>query len=263
MGLWTITHFWAIVPAFLIFAGISALLSRVLKDKSDAAKYIPLKVIALLIVGLEIAKQAVSISRGYDLYHLPFHYCSLFLYLLPLHAFSRGKVKKFVDPVTFTTCSSLMLFLTIMPTVVYSDVSILNAFNNFFDGHSLAFHHLVCLYFFIAFAQGLFELELKRDFGLVAIFLSAYVIVATVLSYALEVNFHNLRQCNLGAGEQIRVALNDALGVFGQVIYVFGLFVLTTLFAYLAYFLMQLIDKHIIHRRNGDNAKNADDLRLG
>ena len=255
MGLWTMTHFWAIVPAFLVFAGVGALLAKLLKNKSESAKYIPLKVIALIIIGLEIAKQAVSISRGYDLYHLPFHYCSLFLYLLPLHAFSKGKVKKFIDSVAFATCSSLMLFLTIMPTVVYSDAAILNVFNNFFDGHSIAFHHLVCLYFFIAFAQGLFELELKRDFKLVAVFLSAYVIIATVLSYALEVNFHNLRHCNLGAGEEIRVALNGALGTFGQVIYVFGLFVLTTLFAYLAYFLMQLIDRHIIHRKTSKDVE--------
>ena len=248
MGLWTMTHFWAIVPVFIGFAGIAYLLARFLKDKGKNVKYIPLKVIALIIIGLEIAKQTVSICRGYDLYHLPFHYCSLFLYLLPVHAFSKGKVKRFFDAITFGCCASLVLFLMIMPTVVYSDTAILEFFEEFFSFHTLAFHHLVVLYFFIAMALDTFTLEMKKDFKSLAIALSAYVALAIVLSYTLEVNFQNLRTCNLGIGEEIRVAINGALGWFGQALYVFVLFALTTLFAFLSYYLAHLFNTRVLKR---------------
>ena len=39
--------------------------------------------------------------------------------------------------------------------------------------------------------------------------------------------------------------LNEAMGWFGQAVYVFALFILTTLFAYLAYFLVYLVYRQI------------------
>ena len=96
MGLWTETHFWGVVPALIIFAGIAVLLGFLLKDKEKTKTWI-LRGLAIFIIILEIAKQVTSLAKGYNLYHLPFHYCSMFLYLLPLHAFSFGKFKKYIE----------------------------------------------------------------------------------------------------------------------------------------------------------------------
>lgn len=41
MGLWTLNHFYAIVPAFIIFAGIAILLGFLLKNKSEETKLLP------------------------------------------------------------------------------------------------------------------------------------------------------------------------------------------------------------------------------
>lgn len=255
MGLWTLNHFYAIVPAFIIFAGIAILLGFLLKNKSEETKLLPLRIIASSIVLLELAKQLISLSRGYDLYHLPFHYCSLFIFLLPLHAFAFGKLKKYIDGITFATTSSLFLFFVIVPTILYPESAITNVAGNFFDFHTLAFHHLVVLYLFIAIALGQFKLNLKRDFAVIAIVLSGYVIIATILSYTLKVNFQNLRVCNMAAIDNIRVAMNNALGWFGQAIYIFVLFVLTTLFGYLSYFLIGLFYKNVIVRKKKENKK--------
>ena len=162
MGLWTLNHFYAIVPAFIIFAGIAILLGFLLKNKNEETKLLPLRIIAVAILLLEFAKQAISISRGYDLYHLPFHYCSLFIYLLPLHAFSFGKLKKCIDGITFASCASLFLFFLIVPTILYPESAITNVANNFFDFHTVAFHHLVVLYLFVAIALKQFKLSFKR-----------------------------------------------------------------------------------------------------
>ena len=246
MGLWTLNHFYAIVPAFIIFAGIAILLGFLLKNKSEETKLLPLRIIASSIVLLEFAKQLISLSRGYDLYHLPYHYCSLFIFLLPLHAFATPKDKKYINGITFATTSSLFLFFLIVPTILYPEDAITNVASSFFDFHTLAFHHLVVLYLFIAVALKQFNLNVKRDFPIIAIVLSSYVIVATILSYALKVNFQNLRQCNMEAIDNIRIAMNEVLGWFGQAIYIFILFVLTTLFGYLSYFLIGLFYKNVI-----------------
>ena len=236
MGLWTLNHFYAIVPAFIIFAGIAILLGFLLKNKDEQTKLLPLRIIAVAILLLEFSKQAISISRGYDLYHLPFHYCSLFIYLLPLHAFSFGKLKKCIDGITFASCASLFLFFLIVPTILYPEGTV-------------AFHHLVVLYLFVAIALKQFKLSFKRDFPIIAIILSAYVIIATILSYTLKVNFQNLRTCNLEAIEGIRLSITEAIGWFGQAIYVFLIFILTTLFGYLAYTLIWLFYRFVIVRK--------------
>lgn len=249
MGLWTLTHFWGIIPAFIVFAGIAVLLGFLLKNRSDTVKIWILRSIAIIILVLEVLKQVISFSRGYDLYHLPFHYCSLFLYLLPLHSFASPKLKKYVDGITFMSCSSLFIFFLVVPTILYPESAITNYFKEFFDFHTVTFHHLVILYLFLAIAFKQFTLKVKRDFPICAIILSAYVIVATILSYTLSVNFQNLRTCNLGAVENIRIAMNDAIGWAGQAIYIFLIFIFTTLFGYFAYFLINLFYKNVMLRK--------------
>ena len=48
-------------------------------------------VLAVILLLLEVGKQTLSIMRGYSLYHIPLHYCSLFIFMLPVMAFYRGK----------------------------------------------------------------------------------------------------------------------------------------------------------------------------
>lgn len=251
MGLWTLTHFYAIIPAFIVFAGIAVLLGFLLKNKSEETKLLPLRIIASAILLLELAKQVISLSRdgGYDFYHLPLHYCSLFIFLLPLHAFSFGKVKKYIDGITFASTASLFLFFLIIPTILYPEGAITNVANNFFDFHTLAFHHLVVLYFFIAIALKQFNLNFKKDFPVIAIILSAYVIVATILAYIFKENYQNLLKCNMEALDNIRLMMVDAIGWLGQAIYISIIFIFTTLFGYLAYSLIYLFYRFVMLRK--------------
>ena len=71
-----------------------------LKENSFSVRVIPFQILACVIFLLEIGKQIVSLIRGYDLYHLPFHFCSLFIFMLPIAAFYRGRKKERVFAVT-------------------------------------------------------------------------------------------------------------------------------------------------------------------
>ena len=251
MGLWTKLHFYTIVPAFIIFIIIAVISGKLMKGKSEKARYLPLQIITIILLALEFMKQGYNMKGGYDLYALPFHYCSLFLYLLPLHSFYRGKYKKTVDGLTLACTSSLFLFMLIMPAVVYSDGNIANYFKYFSDFHTVTFHNLVCLYFILMLAYKLYDFNVKSDIKATTLFLAIYVIVALILAFALDTNFQNLLKCNLQMVEDIRLMIVDAIGFVGHLIYVFTLFVLTILFAYASYFATKGILALIYKKRSG------------
>ena len=244
MGLWTLTHLYQILPTFLACAVISVIAAKLLGKLRPALRYIPLQIIAVALLVLEVMKQINAAKDGsYDLYALPFHYCSLFLYLLPFHAFYHGRYSFITSAAAFGCLSSLVLDMLLMPAVIYSADNIKNFFGSFGDFHTVAFHNLVVLYFMLTVALKLYEINTRRDLCVMSIFLAIYVAVAAILSYTLKVNFHNLYECNIAFIENVRLAVVDALGVFGTILYVCILFVLTILFAFAAYFLARLVIK--------------------
>ena len=250
MGLWTMTHLYQLTITILVFLGISILAAKTLGKCRTQIKYIPLQIIAVILLVLEVMKQINAAKSGtYDLYALPFHYCSLFLYILPLHAFYHGKYSHITDTAAFACLASLFFDMLIMPANIYSDGNIKNCFrvfeslDYFSDFHTVIFHNLVLLYFMLTVALRLYKIDTKHDMKIMTVFLAIYVIIAAILSYTLKVNFHNLYQCNIGFIENVRLAVVDAIGVFGTILYVVLLFILTILFAYASYFLTRLIIK--------------------
>ena len=246
MGLWTLTHLYQILPTFLILAVIAFIVAKALGKCKPQLRYIPLQIIAVVLLVLEVMKQINAAKGGsYDLYALPFHYCSLFLYVLPLHAFYRGKYSHVTDTMALVCLASLFLDMLLMPQVIYSADSIKSFFDGFSSFHTVVFHNLVVFYFMLTVALKLYSINTKHDMKIMTVFLAIYVIIAATLSYSLKVNFHNLYKCNIPFIEDVRLAVVDAIGVFGTLIYVFALFILTILFAYAAYFLTRLIIKCI------------------
>ena len=247
MGLWTLTHLYQILPTFLIFAIVAGVASIFFNKLNKSIRYIPLQVIAIVLLVLEVIKQIKSVDGNgvYNLYSLPFHYCSLFLFLLPIHSFYHGKYSRFTDAAAFGCLASLMLDMLIMPAVIYSDANIINYFTSFGHFHTVTFHNLVVFYFMLTIAFKLYDFNTKRDMAVMGVFLAIYVVIAAILSYTLKVNFHNLYQCNIAFVEEFRQSVIQATGIFGIILYVCIMFVLTILFAYASYFLAKLVIKGI------------------
>lgn len=246
--MWTQTHFWQIIPTFAVMIALAIVLAIVLRGKSEKIRRLPFQILAVGLLVLEVIKQIDSFGEdGYNFYALPFHFCSLFLYAYPLHAFYKGKYKKIVDTIAFACGASLFFFMFVMPTVVYSENNIRGYFDNYDNFHTVTFHAYACFYFLLMVAMGEYTPDTKHDVKVISAFFSGYVVVATAMSYIANENFHNLRTCNLQAGEDIRVALVNSMGWGGQVLYTAAMFVLTVLFALLAYFavrgLLILVDK--------------------
>lgn len=243
MGLWTLTHLLQIIPTFFVLAVFSVLIARFLKKRSASARYVPLKIIAVLLLLLEVAKQINSACAdgGYNMYSLPFHYCSLFIYLLPLHAFYRGKRSSLIAPVTLGCLAALTVGMLIMPAAIYTDADIIGFFSDFAKFHTVVFHSLVVLYFMLSVALDVWEIGVRRGVTAISVFIGAYVTLAALLSYSLGVNFHNLRTCNVPFVDALRIKTVDALGIFGTLLYVGAVLILSVAFTVAAYYLAALL----------------------
>lgn len=242
MGLWSKLHAITLLPAFLLFAILAYVLARLLKDKEDKIKNLPFQIITVFILIIEIIKQILSFDNGvYDTYALPFHYCSLFLYLLPLHSFYKGKYKELVERAMFICGTSLLFMMLVVPTVIYGESAISEFMKNYSATHTVVFHNVVSFYVMLMIAFKTHTFNLKKDAIVSAIFLSIYFVIATILSYSFDVNFHNIKHCNLDAIENIRCMLVDGLGTFGQVIYIIILYIGTLLVAMLSAYIVKLL----------------------
>lgn len=242
MGLWGKLQAYTIIPTFIIFAISAFFIGKWLNKKSLKVKYIPFQIIAILILLLEVGKQINAIdftNSTYDTYSLPFHYCSLFLYLLPMHAFYHGKYKNYVEKATYACGASLLFMMLVVPNVIYSDYNIEHFFEEYSNFHTVVFHNVVSFYFMLMVSLKTHTYNFKEDFKISEIFLSIYFVIATILSYALDVNFHNIKHCNLGIIENVRLALIDSIGIFGQVMYLIVLYIGTLAIALLASYIVK------------------------
>ena len=73
-------HHTDVLHELYALVGIVLIVLRLTLGKKDLKiRMIPFQILAVFIVLLEVGKQAVSLKLGYNPYHLPFHFCSLFL----------------------------------------------------------------------------------------------------------------------------------------------------------------------------------------
>lgn len=250
MQLWTFEHFVTLIPTVIIMILITFLLSKLLKNKSYEVRMVPFKIIAGLLLLSEILKQVISIVKGYDLYHIPLHVCSLFIFLVPLMAFYRGKGEKVIRSLTCTVSLSLCIFMAVYPNLIYGPTCITNFFKNYFDFHTVFFHNLVIFEFILIIGLNLHSTKNLKHDKHVLIASSIYASTAGIMAQILKTNFSNFYTCNIGPINDFVNFVKDALGYgAGQTIYVIILLLLHVAFFYGSYKLYTLLDLLLIKIR--------------
>ena len=235
MILWTKWHVITLIPAFVVMVIAALLLRKFLKNKEEKVQMIPIKIIAIILVVLEIAKQIYSIVRGYDLYHIPLHFCSLFIYLFSLFAFYNGKYKDFVRSFTITCGAMLFVFMAIYPELIVGGSDISKCFIEFLPTHATVFHYLALFAFVLMVVFKFYTPDAKRDFKTLFIGFGVYSLIAGSMANILKVNFNNFYECNIAPLRSLQVAIVDKLGWAGQLLYVVVVAILIYLFAMLCY----------------------------
>lgn len=248
MSLWTYEHAVTLLPAVVVFALISFGLRVLLKNKSRAVRMIPVQVIAVILLLLEAGKQGLSFKYGYDLYHIPLHFCSLFLYVIPAFAFYKGKYSRTVGTIAATLCSSVFLLMMIYPNLIYGDFNIRAFFTDFFSFHTVVFHNLVVLLLFLILALDLYTPEKGKEVWAPAAFMLCYSAIAAPLAQILRTNYNNFYSCNIPPLESLRMLVQNGLGYWpAQIMYVLIVVALDVGFVMLARF-CYLQTHRLLHR---------------
>ena len=244
MQLWTSAHAKTLPPAVLAMIIIGVALRFLIGKKSIKIRMIPLQIVAVLLVALEIGKQYVSFSRGYDLYHIPLHYCSLFIFVVPAMAFYTGKHRAKVRAAGAGLCAAMTVLTLIYPALIYGAGNIENFFKGYLDMHTVAFHNLVIFAFVLILALDLHTPEGRRDQAAPVVVTAVFCLISAIVANILQVNYASFYECNIPPLEALRVSLQAPLGyAMAQIIYVCIVAVLTVLFTWGMYWLYRLIRK--------------------
>ncbi len=224
MELWTPAHAKTLPPALAVMIILCILLRKMLIRRDLKIRMIPLQVIAVLLLIMEVGKQAVSFCRGYDLYHIPLHFCSLFLFVTPAMAFYRGKYANRVGAIGAALCGATFWLIIIYPSLIYSSGNIENFFKDYLDFHTVAFHNLVMLAFLLIVFLELHSPSKIGEPKTIVLFLTVFCAVAAIASQLLQTNYAGFYSCNVPVIEQLRLSLQPVLGYAPtQLLYVVGL----------------------------------------
>ena len=246
MELWTAQHIRTVLPALAGMLALAVILRLALRKQPWEIRMIPLKVLAVAIVLLEIGKQVVSFQGGYDLYSIPLHFCSLFIFMLPAFAFYRGKGYRTVGGITAGLCAAVLALMLIYPNLIYSAGNIEAYFKDFMSFHTVTFHNIVMLAFILIPALELHEPQPKGESMAVVWFMVGFCLISSVMAQILKTNYANFYQCNIPVFEELRLSMQEVLGVVvTQILYVMIVSALTVLFTLAFYRLYRLLSKVI------------------
>ena len=224
MELWSPMHVKTLLPALAVMLLVSIALRAALGKKDEKIRMIPVQIIAVLLLVLEVGKQVVSFSRGYDLYHIPLHLCSLLLFTLPAMAFYKGKYAQQVRAIGTAICGAIFWLTAIYPCLIYSAGNIEGFFTSYLDAHTVLFHNLAMLAFMLIVALDLHTPASKGEHKNIVLFLTAFCVIAAVMSQLLETNYAGFYHCNVPPVENIRLMLQPIIGYWPtQLIYIAGL----------------------------------------
>ncbi len=246
MELWTPEHAKTLIPSVLIMLLAAAGLGLWLRKKPLSVRMIPLQICSILLLLLEVGKQVFSLRRGYDLYHLPFHYCSLFLFALPAMAFCRGKHRQSINAVTTALCMAMFLLLMIYPNLIYSPTDVVRYFEDYFCFHTVTYHNLVVFCLFLILTLGLYVPGSRKEQGAVLALMGVFCAVSASMAHILKTNYANYYSCNIPVLETVRLSVAEAVGNLpATLLYILIVSALNVLFTWGAFALCRLISKRI------------------
>ena len=242
--LWTEEHIRTVLPALAGMLVLAVVLRLLIGKKSWEIRMIPMKILAVVIVLLEIGKQVVSAQGEYDLYSIPLHYCSLFIFMLPAFAFYRGKGYRTVGGITAGLCAAVLALMLIYPNLIYSAGNIEAYFTDFMSFHTVTFHNIVMLAFLLIPALELHDPQPRGESKAVVLFMVGFCVISSVMAQILKTNFANFYSCNIPVFEELRLSMQGMLGVVvTQILYICIVSALTILFTLGFYRLYRLMRK--------------------
>lgn len=246
MQLWTPEHIHTLLPAIAGMLVVAVVLRLTIGKKELKIRMIPFQILACALFLIEIGKQIVSFMNGYNLYHIPLHFCSMFIVALPLMAFYRGKHQKKLFEVVTVLAIAMTSLMLIYPNLIYGAGSVRKYFQDYLAFHAVTFHNIVLFALILVFALNLDEGKPVSVVKELVIVIGIFCIVSAVMAQILQTNFANFYECNIAPLEAIRVNIQGVLGYsLAQTIYVLILSAMNVAYVLMGYGIYRLLKKLI------------------
>lgn len=244
MELWTPEHMRTLLPAVAAMLLLAFGLRIWLGKKPLHIRMIPFQIVTCILLAIEVGKQVYSYRHGYDLYHLPFHYCSLFIFAMPLMSFYRGKHRQTVNAVCTAMCAAMFLLLMIYPNLIYSAQNVREFFTHYLSFHTVFYHNLVVFALLLILALDLYSPGGKQEHKAVILAMVFFCIVSASMAHILKTNYANYYSCNIPILEAVRQTVAVAIGaLLAKLVYILIVSALNILFTWGAFGLCRLVKK--------------------
>lgn len=211
---WSNSQIIVIPIALCITLALSFIICFFTRKCSKKIRLIPLITISIIVWILEIAKQIINIAEGYDLWAIPLHFCSLFLYIFPLASFAKGKLQNYGSIMTIACFVAFAIIYFSNPTSVISNATD-NIFASFHSAHTFIYHQLIFLFFFILIGSKLYT-PTKLDYLYGVLTIVIYATISVPVAHFLDVNFCTILSSDIEFLENLRLQN-------GQILYTFVL----------------------------------------
>lgn len=240
MELWSQMHIRTLLPSMVLMLVLALVLRKCLIGKEWKVRMIPFQILAVVFILLELGKQILSLIRGYDLYHLLFHFCSLVVIMVPMMAFYRGKHQQKIIAITASLLTSVVLLMAVYPALIYSADNVKNYFIDYFSFHTVTFHTLAVFAFFLVIALELYVPLPKRETTPILVYILVFCVLSATMANLLKTNYNNFYSCNVPPLESLRLSMQEVIGYgFTQVLYVLIVTALNLLFVLMSYWVIR------------------------
>ena len=214
MTLWMPEHMATLLPAVLIGL-LAVVLLRLLIGRAPLfVRMIPMQLISLALLALEVQKQISSYRAGYSYYHLPFHFCSLFLLVFPLFllvfplaSFYFGPGAEAIRSLALTCAATVTILTLLAPEYIYSYEHVINFGTVFMSTHTVIFHCLVPIFCFLMLFLDACKPRIWRDLAIIVVFVGLYSVLAAKMAWRFETNFSNFYFCSVEQLEERRLTM--------------------------------------------------------
>mgnify|MGYP005757725451 FL=1 len=214
---WTKDEIQIVPITLMVIIFLSVIINFCLRNKSEKVKRIPLLIITIIILILEVIKQIYNLVIGYNLWKLPLHFCSIFLFVFSFASFGKGTLRKIGDVISLSGGFAVLVAFLISPRNIIGNACE-NVFANFDQFHTFTYHFLVFFYLFILIGSNLVQAKFS-DIKYIITTVLGYAIIAIVAGYSLNVNFCSVLHNNYSFLEAIRLSCGPRIYLICLIIF--------------------------------------------
>ncbi len=196
-----------VMPIMLVtILGISLLIGRLLRGKSDKIRHIPIVIVASLLLALEVIKQTyLIVNHKWSYWSIPVHFCSALMLWYAIAAYSKeGSTLRQVGYGTSFAGSLLMnILFYIGPSSIFGNACD-NPIANFNTFHTFTFHFVAISMWMLILTLDLYR-PTKRNYIYSIISFALYFCVIIACAYIFDTNYTNALHSNIPFMEQFRL----------------------------------------------------------